>query len=339
MAEPLLQVKDLRTYFTTHEGVVRAVDGVTFTIDKGEKFGVVGESGCGKSVCALSVMRLIERPAGEIVTGQVLFHGLDLLRLTEDEMRFVRGGQIAMIFQDPMTALNPVFTIGNQLMETIMLHQRVGKSEAFEIAVQGLDDVHIPKARQRMGDYPHQLSGGMRQRVMIAMALSCNPDLLIADEPTTALDVTTQAQILDVMHELTEGRDTAVMLITHDLGVVAGFCDRIQVMYAGRLVETGTADEVFFEGKHPYTAGLLGSMTRMDQVRTERLFSIRGAPPSLINPPRGCRFWPRCDFADAEVCRKTPRLRELSQDHYVACHFAPNLDLRRVEKVEKEPAA
>ena len=339
MAEPLLQVKDLRTYFTTHEGVVRAVDGVSFTIHKGEKFGVVGESGCGKSVCALSVMRLIERPAGEIVTGQILFHDVDLLNLTEEEMRFVRGGQIAMIFQDPMTALNPVFTIGNQLMETIMLHQRVGKSEAFDIAAQGLDDVHIPKPRQRMGDYPHQLSGGMRQRVMIAMALSCNPDLLIADEPTTALDVTTQAQILDLMHELTEGRDTAVMLITHDLGVVAGFCDRIQVMYAGRLAETGTSDEVFFEGKHPYTAGLLGSMTRMDQVRTERLFSIRGAPPSLINPPRGCRFWPRCDFADAEVCRKTPRLRELSQDHYVACHFAPNLDLRRVDRVEKEPAA
>ena len=339
MAEPLLQVKDLRTYFTTHEGVVRAVDGVTFTINKGEKFGVVGESGCGKSVCALSVMRLIERPAGEVVTGQILFHDVDLLSLTEEEMRFVRGGQIAMIFQDPMTALNPVFTIGNQLMETIMLHQRVGKSEAFDIAVQGLDDVHIPNPKQRMADYPHQLSGGMRQRVMIAMALSCNPDLLIADEPTTALDVTTQAQILDLMHELTEGRDTAVMLITHDLGVVAGFCDRIQVMYAGRLAETGTADEVFFQGKHPYTAGLLGSMTRMDQVRTDRLFSIRGAPPSLINPPRGCRFWPRCDFADPETCRKTPRLREMSPDHYVACHFAPNLDLKRVGKVEKEPAA
>jgi oligopeptide/dipeptide ABC transporter ATP-binding protein len=339
VAEPLLQVKDLRTYFSTHEGVVRAVDGVTFTIHKGEKFGVVGESGCGKSVCALSVMRLIERPAGEIVTGQVLFHDVDLLDIAEEEMRQVRGGQIAMIFQDPMTALNPVFTIGNQLMESITLHQHVGKSEAFDIATQGLDDVHIPNPKQRMGDYPHQLSGGMRQRVMIAMALSCNPDLLIADEPTTALDVTTQAQILDLMQELTEGRDTAVMLITHDLGVVAGFCDRIQVMYAGRLAETGTADEVFFEGKHPYTAGLLGSMTRMDQVRTDRLFSIRGAPPSLINPPRGCRFWPRCDFADAEICRKTPRLRELSPDHYVACHFAPNLDLKRAGKAEKEPAA
>jgi oligopeptide transport system ATP-binding protein len=339
VAEPLLQVKDLRTYFTTEEGVVRAVDGVTFTIHKGEKFGVVGESGCGKSVCALSVMRLIERPAGEIITGEIVFHDVDLLGLTEDEMRLVRGGQIAMIFQDPMTALNPVFTIGNQLMETIMLHQRVGKSEAFDIAAQALDDVHIPKPRQRMVDYPHQLSGGMRQRVMIAMALSCNPDLLIADEPTTALDVTTQAQILDLMHELTEGRDTAVMLITHDLGVVAGFCDRIQVMYAGRLVETGTADEVFFEGKHPYTAGLLGSMTRMDHVRSERLFSIRGAPPSLITPPKGCRFRPRCDFAVEETCRQTPRLRELSPDHAVACHFAPDLDLKTVGKSQKEPVA
>jgi oligopeptide/dipeptide ABC transporter ATP-binding protein len=338
VAEPLLQVIDLRTYFSTHEGVVRAVDGVSFTIHKGEKFGVVGESGCGKSVCALSVMRLIERPAGEVVTGQILFHDVDLLSLTEEEMGHVRGGQIAMVFQDPMTALNPVFTIGNQLMETIMLHQRVGKSEAFEIATQGLDDVHIPSPKQRMADYPHQLSGGMRQRVMIAMALSCNPDLLIADEPTTALDVTTQAQIMDLMHELTEGRDTAVMLITHDLGVVAGFCDRIQVMYAGRLAETGTADDVFFQGEHPYTAGLLGSMTRMDQVRNDRLFSIRGAPPSLINPPRGCRFWPRCNFA-AEVCRKTPRLRELSPGHQVACHFAPNLDLKRAGKAEKEPAA
>jgi oligopeptide transport system ATP-binding protein len=332
-------VRDLRTYFTTEEGVVRAVDGVSFTINKGERFGVVGESGCGKSVSALSVMRLIERPAGEIVTGEIIFNGIDLLKLPEEEMSFVRGGQIAMIFQDPMTALNPVFTIGNQLVETIMLHQRVGKGEATDIATQALDDVHIPKARQRLGDYPHQLSGGMRQRVMIAMALSCNPDLLIADEPTTALDVTTQAQILDLMHELTEGRDTAVMLITHDLGVVAGFCDRIQVMYAGRLVETGTGDEVFFEGKHPYTAGLLGSMTRMDHVRTARLFSIRGAPPSLINPPKGCRFRPRCDFADQKVCRQTPRLRELSPDHHVACHFAPNLDLTRTSRLEEEPAS
>ena len=335
MAEALLEVKDLRTYFATEEGIVRAVDGVNFTIRKGEKFGIVGESGCGKSVTAMSVMQLIERPAGEIVTGEIIFQGVDLLRASEEDMRQVRGGQIAMIFQDPMTALNPVFNIGYQLMETIMLHQNVSKGDAHQIAVQSLDDVHIPNPEQRMRDYPHQLSGGMRQRVMIAMALSCNPDLLIADEPTTALDVTTQAQIMDLMHELTEGRDTAVMLITHDLGVVAGFCDRIQVMYAGRLAEAGTSDEIFFETKHPYTAGLLGSMTRMDEVREERLYSIQGAPPSLINPPSGCRFRTRCEFAQ-DLCRTdTPQRRRLSEEHSVACHFAPDLDLRRIK--EEEP--
>jgi len=338
VAEALLEVKDLRTYFATEEGIVRAVDGVNFTIERGEKFGVVGESGCGKSVMAMSVMQLIERPAGEIVTGEIIFQGVDLLKTTEEEMRLVRGGQIAMIFQDPMTALNPVFNIGYQLMETIMLHQRVHKSDAHQIAVQALDEVHIPNPKRRMKDYPHQLSGGMRQRVMIALALSCNPDLLIADEPTTALDVTTQAQIMDLMHELTEDRETAVMLITHDLGVVAGFCDRIQVMYAGRLAETGTSDEIFFETLHPYTAGLMGSMTRMDEVREERLFSIQGAPPSLITPPSGCRFRPRCDYAQ-DVCRTdTPLMRAVSDSHSVACHFAADLDLRRIKLEEVEPA-
>ena len=337
MPEALLEVKDLRTYFATEEGIVCAVDGVNFTIERGEKFGVVGESGCGKSVMAMSVMQLIERPAGEIVTGKIIFQGVNLLETTEEEMRLVRGGQIAMIFQDPMTALNPVFAIGYQLSETIMLHQRVSKSDAHKIAMQALDDVHIPNPRQRMKDYPHQLSGGMRQRVMIAMALSCNPDLLIADEPTTALDVTTQAQIMDLMHELTEDRETAVMLITHDLGVVAGFCDRIQVMYAGRLAESGTSDEIFFETVHPYTAGLMGSMTRMDEVREERLYSIQGAPPSLITPSSGCRFRPRCDFAQ-DVCRTdTPLQREISNSHSVACHFAPDLDLRRIKMEEEEP--
>jgi oligopeptide transport system ATP-binding protein len=333
VAEPLLQVRDLRTYFTTEEGIVKAVDGVSFTIHKGERFGIVGESGCGKSVTALSVMRLIEQPAGEIVTGEMLFDGKDLIKLTDDEMRRIRGGRIAMIFQDPMTALNPVYTIGNQLVETIELHQRVGKSEAEQIAIQALDDVHIPNPKQRMLDYPHQLSGGMRQRVMIAMGLSCNPDLLIADEPTTALDVTTQAQIMDLMLAL------AVLLITHDLGVVAGFCDNIQVMYAGRLAERGTTDEIFTRTYHPYTAGLLGSMTRMDEVLTERLFSIKGAPPSLIAPPSGCRFRPRCVFAQ-DVCRtETPRPREIDADHWVACHFAPDLDLSVVKHEQEEPAA
>jgi oligopeptide transport system ATP-binding protein len=334
VTKPLLEVSNLRTYFSTEEGIVRAVDGLSFTIHEGEKFGVVGESGSGKSVTALSVMRLIEPPAGEIVTGEILFKGENLLDLEDEDMRKVRGGQIAMIFQDPMTALNPVYTVGNQLVETVMLHQNVGKSDAFDISVQALDDVHIPNPKQRMLDYPHQLSGGMRQRVMIAMGLSCNPDLLIADEPTTALDVTTQAQILDLMLELTEERNTAVMLITHDLGVVAGFCDNIQVMYGGRLAERGTTDEIFDGTLHPYTAGLLGSMTRLDEVRTERLYSIRGAPPSLIDPPGGCRFKARCDFAQ-DVCHTdTPLPRELQEGHWVACHFATDLDLARVKREE-----
>jgi len=336
VSEPLLQISNLRTFFTTEEGIVRAVDGLSLTIHKGEKFGVVGESGSGKSVTALSIMRLIEAPAGEIVTGEIHFKGRDLLRLGDEEMRKVRGGQIAMIFQDPMTALNPVYTIGNQLVETIMLHQDVRKSEAHEIGMQALDDVHIPNPKVRMDDYPHQLSGGMRQRVMIAMGLSCDPDLLIADEPTTALDVTTQAQILDLMLELTEQRDTAVMLITHDLGVVAGFCDNIQVMYAGRLAERGTTDFIFDKTFHPYTAGLLGSMTRLDEVREDRLYSIRGAPPSLIDPSNGCRFAPRCDFAQAICGTETPLPRELGDDHWAACHFAPDLDLSRVKRAEQD---
>jgi oligopeptide/dipeptide ABC transporter ATP-binding protein len=328
-------VRNLRTYFATEEGVVRAVDGLSFTIDEGERFGVVGESGSGKSVTALSVMRLIEPPAGEIVTGEILFKGKNLLDLKEEEMRHVRGGQIAMIFQDPMTALNPVYTVGNQLIETIMLHQDVHKKDAFQIGVQALDDVQIPNPKERMHDFPHQLSGGMRQRVMIAMGLSCDPDLLIADEPTTALDVTTQAQILDLMLALTDERNTAVMLITHDLGVVAGFCDRIQVMYAGRLAERGTTHEIFNRTWHPYTAGLLGSMTRLDEERSTRLYSIRGAPPSLINPPNGCRFTARCDFAQ-DICRaETPMARELGEGHWVRCHFAPDLDLRRVKREEE----
>ncbi len=328
MSEALLEVKDLRTYFSTEEGIVRAVNGVSFEVKRGERLGVVGESGSGKSVTAMSIMRLIEPPAGEIVTGEILFKGRNLLALSENEMREVRGGQIAMIFQDPMTALNPVFTIGDQLAETIMLHQDVGKSEAEEIAIEALRDVHIPKADERINDYPHQFSGGMRQRVMIAMGLSCNPDLLIADEPTTALDVTTQAQIMDLMDELAEARGTAVILITHDLGVVAGFCDQIQVMYAGGIVEKGTSDEVFYQPQHPYTWGLLGSMTRLDDPTGARLHSIRGAPPSLITPPSGCRFRTRCDFVQDLCARAYPVLRPIEGEHEAACHFSEDLDLR-----------
>jgi oligopeptide/dipeptide ABC transporter ATP-binding protein len=328
VAEPLLDVEDLRTYFSTEEGVVKAVDGVSFKVNAGERRGVVGESGCGKSVTAMSIMRLIEPPAGEIVTGTIEFDGRDLLELTEAEMQKVRGGEIAMIFQDPMTALNPVYTIGDQLVETILLHQHVSKSEAREIAIDTLNDVHIPYPKNRMEDYPHQFSGGMRQRVMIAMGLSCDPKLLIADEPTTALDVTTQAQIMSLMLELAEQRNTAVLLITHDLGVVAGFCDTIQVMYAGAIVERGTAAEIFGNPQHPYTWGLLGSMTRLDEVHRERLNSVRGAPPSLINLPKGCRFASRCDFAQ-DICREAlPILHQSQEGQRVACHRADELDLK-----------
>ncbi|HEX9978462.1 MAG TPA: ABC transporter ATP-binding protein [Acidimicrobiia bacterium] len=330
----LLQVSNLRTYFSTEEGIVRAVDGISFTMHEGERFGVVGESGSGKSVTALSIMRLIEPPAGNIATGEILFKGRNLLELDDESMRKVRGGEIAMIFQDPMTALNPVYTVGNQLVETIMLHQRVNKGEAFDIAVSALNDVQIPNPRERMSDYPHQLSGGMRQRVMIAMGLSCHPSLLIADEPTTALDVTTQAQILDLMLRLAQDRNTAVMLITHDLGVVAGFCDTIQVMYGGRLAERGTTNEIFDETFHPYTGGLLGAMTRLDEKRAERLYSIKGAPPSLINPGGGCRFAVRCDFAKDRCRTETPVPREITENHWAACHFAPDLDLSRVKREE-----
>ena len=288
---------------------------------------MVGESGSGKSVTAMSLMRLVERPAGDIVTGEIYFKGRNLLEMSEDEMTSVRGGQIAMIFQDPMTALNPVFTIADQLIETIMLHQDVTKKEARGLAIDGLHDVHIPKAEQRIDEYPHQFSGGMRQRVMIAMGLSSNPDLLIADEPTTALDVTTQAQIMDLMLQLTSDRETAVLLITHDLGVVAGFCDNVQVMYAGGIVEKGTAHELFHDPKHPYTWGLLGSMTRLDGIEQERLNSIRGAPPSLINLPRGCRFRPRCDFAQDRCLEALPILRDIEDEHEAACHFSEALEL------------
>ena len=328
MAEQLLDVENLRTYFSTEEGVVKAVDGVSFSVKAGERRGVVGESGCGKSVTAMSIMRLIEPPAGEIVTGTIEFDGRDLLKLSEAEMQEVRGGEIAMIFQDPMTALNPVYTIGDQLIETVLLHQNVSKSEARDIAISALNDVQIPYAKNRMDDYPHQFSGGMRQRVMIAMGLSCEPKLLIADEPTTALDVTTQAQIMSLMLDLADERNTAVLLITHDLGVVAGFCDTIQVMYAGTIVERGTADEIFNNPQHPYTWGLLGSMTRLDETQQDRLNSVRGAPPSLINPPRGCRFGPRCDFA-TDICREAlPILLQSQEGQKVACHRASELDLK-----------
>ena len=329
MTEPLLDVEDLRTYFSTEEGVVRAVDGISFELKPGERRGVVGESGSGKSVTAMSIMRLIEPPAGEIVTGTIDYRGSNLLMLDEDDMQAVRGGKIAMIFQDPMSALNPVYTIGDQLTETIMMHQNVSKKEARSIAVKALEDVQIPNAPARLNDYPHQFSGGMRQRVMIAMGLSCNPDMLIADEPTTALDVTTQAQIMNLMFELSEDRGTAVLLITHDLGVVAGFCDTVQVMYAGGIVEYGTVDDIYHNPQHPYTWGLLASMTRLDEDKSARLHSIPGAPPSVIDLPVGCRFRPRCEFA-IDICgRVLPAIHPIGDGvQQVACHRAEELDLK-----------
>ena len=325
---PLLDVRNLRTYFVSGHHLVRAVDDVSFSVREGERLGVVGESGSGKSVTALSIMRLIDPPAGQIVGGEVIFEGEDLLTLSEVEMQAVRGGRIAMIFQDPMTALNPVFTVGDQLVETVRLHRGVGQREAREIALDALRDVQIARPERRLDDYPHQFSGGMRQRLVIAIALSCQPRLLIADEPTTALDVTTQAQILELMLRLTEDRGTAVILISHDLGIVAGFCERVHEMYAGRIIEHGAADDIFEQPLHPYTAGLIGSVSRLDRPRSHRLHSIPGQPPSLAALPSGCVFHPRCPYA-VERCRsEPPALRTVHDDHGAACHFAGELDLR-----------
>jgi len=325
-AGPLLEVRDLRTRFRTDEGLVRAVDGVSFTVGEGERVGVVGESGSGKSVTALSIMGLIDPPAGWIAGGEVLFRGRDLLALSEREMRRIRGRSIAMIFQDPMTSLDPVFTVGDQLIETIVRHRNVAKAEARDLAIQALRDVRIPQAESRLDDYPHQFSGGMRQRVMIAIALSTNPSLVIADEPTTALDVTTQAQTLELLYALTDQHHAAVVLITHDLAVVAGFCDTVHVMYAGRLVESGTAEDIYYRAMHPYTAGLLGSVTRLDRDPGP-LPSIPGSPPSMVRVPSGCAFHPRCAFAEERCMRDEPALRGQGGAHVAACHFAGELEL------------
>jgi oligopeptide transport system ATP-binding protein len=316
---PLLAVNNLRTQFFTHDGVVNAVNGVSFTLNEGEALGLVGESGCGKSVSALSMMRLIPNPPGRIVAGEVLFEGRDLLRLKEDEMRAVRGNDIAMIFQDPMTSLNPVLTIGRQIGEALELHKGLDRSASRKRTIELLELVGIPAARSRVDDYPHQFSGGMRQRVMIAMALSCEPKLLIADEPTTALDVTIQAQILDLITRLRKELGMAIIMITHDLGVVAGIADRINVMYAGYIVETGTVDELFHSPRHPYTLGLLKSIPRLDEPRKDQLVPIEGLPPDLVDPPPGCAFQPRCPYA-IERCRwENPVLEPVVQNHRIAC--------------------
>ncbi|HLI05244.1 MAG TPA: ABC transporter ATP-binding protein [Ktedonobacteraceae bacterium] len=320
MGENLLEVQDLKLYFKVKAGHVHAVDGVSFSVKPGEKVGVVGESGSGKSVTALSIMRLIPQPPGEYVGGSVLFQDEDLLDVPESQMRKIRGGKIGMIFQDPMTALNPTMTIGGQIAEGLRIHLKLSKDEAFKRAIGLLDQVGIPDAGRRINSYPHQFSGGMRQRVMIAIALACNPKLLIADEPTTALDVTVQAQILELINGVSNEFGTAVILITHDLGVVAGMTDRVVVMYAGKVMETAPTDELFANPRHPYTLGLLDSVPRLDEQRHSTLKTIEGAPPDLISPPSGCPFMPRCAYARA-ICRTMPPLDPLVGNlaHRKAC--------------------
>ena len=315
----ILQVKNLKTYFKLDEGILKAVDGVSFCLCKGETLGIVGESGSGKSVTNLAVMKLIPVPPGRIAGGEVLFQGKDILKMEDAEIRSIRGNKISMIFQDPMTSLNPFLRISTQMIETIVLHQGMSKNDAKDKSIEMLKLAGIPSPEKRIDNYPHQFSGGMRQRVMIAMALSCNPEVLIADEPTTALDVTIQAQILELIKDLTARLGTAVILITHSLGVVAGMCDNINVMYAGRFVERGTADEIFGDPKHPYTQGLIKSVPRLDKATKQRLFSIKGQPPNVINLPDCCPFYPRCERA-MDVCKiKYPTIATLSKGRDVAC--------------------
>ncbi len=314
----LLEVRDLKTQFFTQDGVVHAVNGITYSLKEGECLGIVGESGCGKSVGVLSVMRLIPDPPGKIVNGEVIFRGRNLLKLSEEEMRYVRGAEIAMVFQEPMTSLNPVLTIGFQIMETLKLHQGMNNKDARERAAELLAMVGIPQAADRLDDYPHQFSGGMRQRVMIAMALSCNPALLIADEPTTALDVTIQAQIVDLVKRLRDKLGMAVIWITHDLGVIARLAERVIVMYAGYIVEKAGVKELYGAPRHPYTLGLLGSLPRLDDYG-RKLYSVRGQPPDLVFLPKGCPFASRCDYSTERCEEEMPPLEAVGVDHKVAC--------------------
>jgi oligopeptide transport system ATP-binding protein len=318
VGEPLLRVEDLRVQFRTGRGVVHAVNGISFEIGRGDTLGIVGESGCGKSVSSLALLGILARN-GRVAGGRALFEGRDLLRLSDAQLRHVRGREIAMIFQDPMTSLNPVLTIGRQIREALQTHFGMDKAAATRRAADLVDQVGIPSAELRLKDYPHQFSGGMRQRAMIAMALACEPKLLIADEPTTALDVTIQAQILDLLRKLVVDHDTALIMITHDLGVVAGMCERVNVMYAGLFVETGSASQLFARPRHPYTLGLLQSVPRLDSARRQRLQPIEGAPPNLLRPPSICPFAPRCRFEVEQSREEVPPLRELEPGHQVAC--------------------
>ena len=321
----LLEVRDLRTYLTTSLGVVKAVDGVSFDVREGETVALVGESGCGKTMSALSIMRLIPRPQAAIVGGEIRFQGRDLLELGEEEMRRIRGAEIAMIFQEPMTSLNPVLSIGRQITETLEAHRPVSKEEERSRALELLRLVGIPDAAQRLAEYPHQFSGGMRQRVMIAIALSCRPKLILADEPTTALDVTIQAQLLELMRDLSRRFGVALVIITHNLGVVARYPDRVNVMYAGKIIESGAATEIYRAPRHPYTMGLLRSVPRLDQPRKSKLEPIEGQPPDLWNLPAGCSFAPRCRFVVEKCAREAPPLRQVEDSHHSACWVAETL--------------
>lgn len=320
MEQPLLEVEGLVTEFDTDEGRVRAVDGVSFSVRSGETLGIVGESGCGKSVTALSVMRLLPQPMGHIEGGRILFNGRDLATLTTEEMEKVRGNDIGMVFQEPMTALNPVHSIGRQLTEVLLLHKPFSEQEAMREAISILGQVGIPSPDVRMGEFPHQLSGGMRQRVVIAMALACKPKLLIADEPTTALDVTIQAQILELIKQLQQEMDMSVMLITHDLAVIAETCDRVVVMYAGRVVESASVHQLFDSPRHPYTRGLLDSIPRLETVPKSRLSIIEGMVPGLLDLPPGCRFANRCTHAIDRCNEAPPGIDEVESGHQLACY-------------------
>ncbi len=316
---PLLEVQDLTTRFYTLDGVVHAVNGISYTLEEGETLGIVGESGCGKSVSVLSVMGLIPEPPGKIAAGQVLYRGQDLLKLDDTQMQHIRGKEIAMVFQDPMTSLNPVLTIGRQISEALIVHLGMGQEEARRRAAELLDMVGIPQAADRCRDYPHQFSGGMRQRAMIAMALACSPSIFIADEPTTALDVTIQAQIIDLVKDLRDQLGMAVVWITHDLGIIAGLAERVIVMYAGFIVERGNVDDIYGDPRHPYTLALLKSLPRVDRTSEERLATIPGLPPDLLGLPPGCPFTPRCAHAVERCRQENPRLKPVGLDHEIAC--------------------
>ena len=317
--KPLLDVKNLSTHFFTDDGLIKAVDGISYDMYEGETVGIVGESGCGKSVSALSLLRLIPNPPGKIVAGEILFQGRDLAKLTEDEMCGVRGNKIAMIFQEPMNTLNPVKTIGWQISEPMEIHQGMSREEGLKKCVQLLRDVKIPEPAARVNAYPHLFSGGMRQRSVIAMGLGCNPKLIIADEPTTALDVTTQAQLLELMKNLTRNYGTALLMITHNLGIVARYADRINVMYAGRIIEKGTAKDIFKNPRHPYTEGLMASVPRLDLDTKKKLVPIEGQPPDLLHIPTGCSFHPRCGYAFDRCRVETPELIPIVEKHEAAC--------------------